>query len=69
MTFFESHLSCQGKKYYTFLNKNKIFSCITKPENKQCMFLVLLYGVKQNHIQILLFDDYNCTTAVNCEYL
>ncbi|MBI5332103.1 MAG: hypothetical protein HZB65_00870, partial [Candidatus Aenigmarchaeota archaeon] len=20
MTFFESHLSCQGKKYYTFLN-------------------------------------------------
>ncbi|MBI5332616.1 MAG: hypothetical protein HZB65_03520 [Candidatus Aenigmarchaeota archaeon] len=25
MTFFESHLSCQGKKYYTFLNKKKFF--------------------------------------------
>ncbi|MBI5332577.1 MAG: hypothetical protein HZB65_03320 [Candidatus Aenigmarchaeota archaeon] len=23
MTFFESHLSCQGKKYYTFLNNEK----------------------------------------------
>ncbi|MBI5332582.1 MAG: hypothetical protein HZB65_03345 [Candidatus Aenigmarchaeota archaeon] len=23
MTFFESHLSCQGKKYYTFLNNKK----------------------------------------------
>ncbi|MBI5332481.1 MAG: hypothetical protein HZB65_02825 [Candidatus Aenigmarchaeota archaeon] len=24
MTFFESHLSCQGKKYYTFHYKNKV---------------------------------------------
>ncbi|MBI5332679.1 MAG: hypothetical protein HZB65_03840, partial [Candidatus Aenigmarchaeota archaeon] len=24
MTFFESHLSCQGKKYYTFLNNKKV---------------------------------------------
>ncbi|MBI5332911.1 MAG: 50S ribosomal protein L10 [Candidatus Aenigmarchaeota archaeon] len=42
MTFFESHLSCQGKKYYTFLNKSKtlflprvITMVMTKSEKKE----------------------------------
>ncbi|MBI5332051.1 MAG: hypothetical protein HZB65_00600 [Candidatus Aenigmarchaeota archaeon] len=30
MTFFESHLSCQGKKYYTFLNNEKFTTIIVE---------------------------------------
>ena len=39
---------------------------IAKPENKHDMFLVLLLGVKQNHIQIPLFDDYS--SAIYAEH-
>ncbi|MBI5332726.1 MAG: hypothetical protein HZB65_04080 [Candidatus Aenigmarchaeota archaeon] len=50
MTFFESHLSCQGKKYYTFLN-NKIIQLYFSGKN----YLHHDYPAKQD--SYLLFGN------------
>ena len=67
-------LSEEYRKYvalHEYIEFMEIGADIAKPENKQDMFLVLLLGVKQNHIQIPLFDDYKsgrCLEAAKEEW-